>query len=110
MNAVEKAVLHAEVGDSMPRLVIRSNTRIDTGRWWWRSPLLLAVMEEELVIFAGARRRYACRIAFDSCRQSVYDHGSRELVLAPVEGLEHKRVGMSVSDALRVLHLIGVAA
>ena len=110
MNSVERAVLREEIGDATPRLVIRSNTRVDTGRWWWRTPLLLAIMEGELVIFAGARRKYACRIGFDSCSRSVYDHGSRELVLAPAEGLEYRRVGMSVSDALRVLHLIGVAA
>jgi len=59
MNSVEKAVLRAEAGDTTPRLVIRSATRIDAGRWWRRTPLLLAVMEGELVVFAGARRRYA---------------------------------------------------
>jgi len=110
MNAVEKAVLREEVGDTAPRLVIRSTTRIDAGRWWRRARLFLAVMEDDLVVFAGARRKYACRIGFDECRHSVYDHGSRELVLAPAEGLDFKRVGMSVSDALRILHLIGVAA
>ena len=109
MNSVEKAVLREEVGDATPRLVIRSTTRIDAGRWWVRTRLLLAVMEEELVVFAGARRKYACRIGFDDCSRSIYDHGSRELVLAPAEGLAYQRVGMSVSDALRVLHLIGVA-
>jgi len=110
MNAVEKAVLGEQAGDAAPRLLIRSSTGIDAGRWFRRTPLLLAVMEDEVVVFAGSRRKYACRIGFDSCRESRYDHGARALVLAPAEGLEHRHVGMSVSDALRVLRLLGVEA
>lgn len=110
MNSVESAVLRDEVGESKPRLLIRSRTRVDAGRWWRRTPLHLAVMESELVVFAGARRRYACSIPFEDCSESSYDHGTGELSIAPAEELTFKRIQVSPSDALRVLRIIGVVA
>ena len=110
MTSVESAVLRDEAGEGTPRLLIRSMTSVDAGRWLRRTPLLLAVMEKELVVFAAARRRYSCRVKFLDCRESSYDHSTGELSIAPAEELTFKRVAVSPSDALRVLRLLGVVA
>ena len=108
MNEVEQAVLEHEVGEVSPRLCIRSDTRIDGGRWWRRVPLWLLVLDDELVLLAAGRRRFVGRIPFTKAGESRYDHQKGELVIAPCEGLPVNHVAMKASDAIRVLRFIGL--
>ena len=106
LNPLEQQLLHAEIGDAGPRLCIRSNTRIDTGRWWRPSPLWLCVTDDELIMFAVARRKYLARIALRDIRASRYHHATGEVVIEPGEALLHDRFKLDLSDALRILNLI----
>lgn len=103
MNELEQQLLSEEIGTAEPCLCIRSRTRIDTGRWWGRSPVWICVSANHLVMLAVARRRYAERVAIADCRESHYCHSTGELTIEPAEGLRFKRLKMSPRQALRVL-------
>ena len=106
MNELEQALLRTEVGDGTPELCVSTRTRIDTGRWWWPTPLWLCVIADALVLFSVSRRRYIERVALAQCRESYYSHATGELVLAPVESVRFSRLRMSPRQALMVLRAI----
>lgn len=106
MNRREQNLLRSEVGDAEPRLRVRSEERIDAGRWWRRSPVWLCVMDDALLALAAARRRYVDRIPFSECAGSRYQQVSGELVIGSGDRLPFGRFKVSPRDALRILELI----
>ena len=102
LNKVEKAVAESEMGKREPNFIFRSSTRVDTGRWWRRSPLCLLIYEDELVVLAASRRRYICRLSPEDYEQSYYSNRSGELILLPAENCQFKHIRMNPSDALQV--------
>ena len=107
LNSRERDILNAEIGDVEPRIVVRSETRIDTGRWWSRSPLWVCVTEQDVVVLAATRRSYLQRFPIKFCRDSHYCHVTGELVIEAGEDLRFNRLAMSPTDALRVLESLG---
>lgn len=103
MNPREQLLLRSVVGDTVPRLCVRSRTRIDTGRWGRRSSVWVCVAADQLAMLAVGRRRYAEHVAIADCRESHYCHATGELTIEPVEGLRLKRLKMSPRQALQVL-------
>lgn len=89
-------------------VVIRTKTRIDTGRWLINSPLWLAVTNDKVILGAVGKRRYIETATFKECRESYYCHATGELVLEPIDTLMYKRLKMTPSDALKVLTAIGI--
>ena len=110
MNKKEQELLRMEAGDAEPRLCLRSDTRIDAGRWFRRSPLWLCVMADELVLLAVARRRFSARVPIADCPSTHYNHATGELVIEPAESLKFNRIAMTPGDALRVLNLMNIKA
>jgi len=103
MNELEQKLLRKEIGDTPPRMCICSRTRIDTGRWWRRSPLWLCIVGGRLVTLAVARRYYTATIPLSACHSSHYCNATGELVIEPGEKLEYNRFKMSPRQALRIL-------
>ncbi|MFT5522095.1 MAG: ribosomal protein L39E [Pirellulaceae bacterium] len=103
MNRRERALLNTETGGAQPRMEVRSKSRVDAGRWWWRTPLWICVMEEHVVVFAAARRHYIQRFPIVDCQGSHYCHTTGELVIEAGEDLQFSRLAMSPTDGLRVL-------
>ena len=101
-------MLSEEVGSKQPLVTIRTQTSIDTGLWWRRSPLWLLLMEGEVILLSARRRRYICRVPIEECRDSYYSHNSGTLVIAPAEGLEFNQIAMPVPDAVKVLRYLGI--
>lgn len=106
MNARERALLGAELGGRSPRLVLRSRTFVDTGRWWRRTPLWLCVTDDSLVLLAASRRCYAERIDLADCTESYYCHATGQLVIVPGEQARFNQVTLLPQQALDVLDLI----
>ena len=106
MNELERVVLNAETGGAEARLSIRTNTRIDAGRWWRRTPLWVCITADDVVILAAARRQYIQRFPIVECQDSHYCHTTGELVIEAGEDLQFSRLAMSPVDALRVLDAI----
>lgn len=107
MNEIEKALLQEATGGREPKRCLRTQTRLDAGRWWRRTPVWLCVMQEEVIVLAVARRRYLQRARLADCSRSYYCHATGELVLAPVEGLEVSRLALSPAEALQALSVMG---
>jgi len=108
MNALIQQLLTEETGGTKPTLVVCTKTRIDTGRWWWPTPIWLCVMPEELLMLAVSRRRYVARVPLASCAETYYCHATGDLVLAPVEGLLYSGFRVTPKQALLVLSAMGL--
>lgn len=106
MNELEQQLLRQQVGVNSPTLTIRSRVKIDTGRWWRKTPLWLCVVGEELVMLAVARRQYAEKIAIAECPNSHYNPATGELVIEPGENLRFSRFKMTPSEAIQILKII----
>jgi hypothetical protein len=107
LNAKENKLLLEASGGQEPILCLKTQTRIDAGRWWWPTPVWLCVMHDAVILLAVARRRYLERVTLKECAASMYCHATRELVLSPVEGLEVSRLSLSPAEALQVLRVLG---
>ena len=107
MNDRERTILSAETDGAEPKLVVRSNTRVDTGRWWRRSRLWVCVTDSSVVLLAAARRCYVQRVPIADCKGSYYCHTTGQLVIEAGEDLQFSRIAMSPVTALRVLHAMG---
>ena len=105
MNPLEEQLLKEETGGAEPRFILATGTRIDTGRWWRRSPVWLCLVGDELVLLAVGRRRYLERIAVADCPDTHYNPAAGELVIEPGETLRFPRLRMPMADALNLLEL-----
>jgi hypothetical protein len=103
VNPLEQQLLRELSGPTEPVVCLRTSTKVDTGRWWRRSPAWLCVVGSELLTFAVARRRFVSRIPLAECAASHYHHASGQLVLAPAENLPVRRFSMPLRDALQML-------
>jgi hypothetical protein len=108
LNALEHASLIAETNGDEPLVSVRSNTRVDTGRWWLPSRLWVCVTRCDVVMLAAARRVYIQRFSIADCQGSHYCHTTGQLVIEAGEDLRFSRLTMSPADALSVLHAIGL--
>ena len=106
MNPREQQLLNETIGNAGTQLCLRSKTRIDTGRWWRRSPVWLCIAGDELVMLTVTRRRHLERIAIAECPDSHYNHATGELVIDPGESLRFSRFKMPPRDALRILNFL----
>lgn len=106
MSNAEHQLLNAELGGEAVRLMLRTQTRVDTGRWLRSSRLWLCVTEDRLILFAVSKRRYCEAVDLSECVDSLYSHPTGQLVIAPTEQLRFSRVRLSPTDALHVLRLI----
>ena len=110
MNKLEQQLLAEESGDLEARLVVRTRTRVDAGRWWWPAPLWLCVVGDELLILAVARRRYLARLPLVACVGTHYCHTTGELVVAPEVELTYNRFRIKPREALELLSIMGLPA
>jgi hypothetical protein len=106
VNNLEKQLLRDQIGAAEPRLQLCTKAKIDTGRWWRKSPLWLCVMDDELVLLSVSRRRYIERLPLSASQQTHYNHSTGELVIEPADSLQYNRAALSPRDALRVLKFL----
>jgi len=104
MTEPERELLRVELGDQAPLLTLRSNTRVDTGRWWRRSRLWLCLTEHDILLFAAHKRHYIQRMPIRDCQSSRYCHTAGALLLEPREDWRFSTIMLPPTDAIRVLH------
>ncbi len=108
MNVREKQLLKEHCKGKEASDTIRTDTYIDTGRWFRKSPLWLCFYRNECVVMALGRRRYIESVPRESYSDSYYCHTTGELVIEPIETLTHKRFKLTPAKALRALHALGI--
>lgn len=103
LSAQENALLSEELAGQRPQLLLRSKTRVDTGRWLAKSPLWLCVTETTIVLLAASKRRYVQRMPITDCTTSQYCHTSGALLLQPSDQWRFHSIQLPPADALKVL-------
>jgi hypothetical protein len=103
MNTLESALLDELIDGAKPKLLLRSNTRIDAGRWWRRTPVWICITSNELILLAVARRQYVERVPLSLCISSHYAPVTGELVIDPADSLRIKHLALTPRQALDVL-------
>jgi len=106
MNAAERQLFEAALGDQQPKLVVRTQTRIDTGKWLGRSAVWLCVTGQQVVLFAVKKRHWIERASLADAEASWYCHVTGELVIEPTDQLTFGRLKLSPTEALGVLDCI----
>lgn len=98
-----RAFAKSLVGSHPVLLAARTGSRIDTGSWFRKGRLSLLCLADRLVLLSPGRRPYAQGIPFSHLRQSLYNHVTGQLVLAPAEKAAVKSVAISPAMGYRVL-------
>jgi hypothetical protein len=106
LNKLEHAVLMDQTSGAESRLSVRSQTRVDAGRWWRRTRLWVCVTDHDVVVLAVARRRYVQRVSIAACQGSHYCNTTGELVIEGDEDLQFSRLAMSPAEGLSVLRAL----
>ena len=87
-------------------ITLRTGTRVDTGRWWWRTRLWLCITDRDILLLAARNRRYIQRLPLADCKGSSYCHTTGVLKLEPHETWRFDAVTLPPADAVQVLHHI----
>lgn len=103
MNQLESALLDELTDGGDPELLLRTRTRIDTGRWWRNTSVWICITKSELILFSVARRRYEERLPLADCHGSHYLAATGELVIDSADAMRIKHVKLTPREALRVL-------
>lgn len=83
--------------------------RIDTGSWFRNARIWMWVLRDELLLIAagwGGPNPYVQRVPFSELTESVYNHVTDELVLAPAMDVPVKALGMCPTSGYQVLSQI----
>ena len=76
---------HSPAAADMPiRWAARSNTQVDTGRWFRRAPLFAAVLGDRFAVVATGPRPLVRVVPAAALGRAVYNHVTGELAFPPV--------------------------
>jgi hypothetical protein len=87
-------------------MVVRTRSRIDVGSWFRSARIWMWALRRELLLVAAGWAGpwpYVQRVPFSQLTQSVYNHVTDQLVLAPANGVPVKALGMSPTRGYQVL-------
>jgi hypothetical protein len=92
--------------DADVRMVVRTGGRVDVGSWFRNARIWMWVLGEELVLIAAGwagPNPYVQRVEFSQLQESIYNHVTDQLVLAPAEDVPVKALGMPPTKGYQVL-------
>ncbi len=69
-------------------MLVKSDTRVDTGGWFRRGEIWVCALPRELALFAAGRKPFLQKTPYEHLRESIYNHVTGEVVLAPARGLK----------------------
>lgn len=103
LSKQEDALLREALAGQAERLLLRSTTRIDTGRCWRRSAVWLCMTDERLLLLAASKRRYLEQMPLRKCKGTQYCHTTGALLLQPSDHWRFNTIALPPVDALKVL-------
>jgi hypothetical protein len=101
--AEERALLDELLGGEQAVFLVCSGTDVDVGQWIRKRAAWLCATRSELVVFALGRRPFSARIPFQLLRESLYNHVTGALALAPAHGLEPREYRMTPTEGYQLL-------
>jgi hypothetical protein len=103
LGAARCRFLDAAIGDEPVFGVVKTGTRVDVGSWLYKRRVTACLLEHDLFLFATGKRPYTQRIPFDELRESQYNHVTGEVMLAPAESPQVKRLTVPPLAGLKIL-------
>jgi hypothetical protein len=103
------ARIHETAEDPTPAgasFSLRTRSRVDVGSWFRKKPVWACILKDSLLLMATGKKPYQESIPLCELRESLYNHVTGEIVLAPFEGDKVSGLRMSPLDAARFLKLI----
>jgi hypothetical protein len=85
---------------------ITTRTRVDVGSWWGKRKVHATLAADGLRLSANGCRPYHEQISWGELTDSLYNHTTGELVLAPAEEARIKRLKVSPLDATQILKYV----
>ncbi|MCH7725045.1 MAG: hypothetical protein IH991_00990 [Planctomycetes bacterium] len=82
---------------------VKTQTKVDVGRWMRKSRVWAIGLTDHLALVARGRDGLAERIPYEQLRESVYNHVTGTLVLAPHELPTVKSLKLNPVDAHQLL-------
>ncbi len=87
--------------------IVRTQTRLDLGGWLLSSRVWLVMGEDRLLILAQGRKLHRVTLERSDLQESLYNHVTSSLILAPAEAAgTEQSLRMSYDAAQRVLEWI----
>lgn len=103
LTALERRWRDESAGETPIRWAVRSDSRVDVGAWLADARVWAAAQPGALLLFAAGKRPYAETIPFAELRDSLYNHITGELILAPAPNVRVARLKLLPVDALQLL-------
>ncbi len=103
MTPSERKLLEDICLDEPLLLVLKSDSLIDTGGWFRRSRVWVCATTQELGLLAFGRSSFFQKTPFRALHESLYNHVTGELVLAPALELKLPCVKVPPLDGYQLL-------
>jgi len=103
MSRAERRLAEAVLGRDEALFAVRTESRVDVGRWRGRSRLWAFALRDSLALVAHGARPYTERISYSQIGESTYNPVTGELVLAPPHHLKATGLRMAPLEGYQML-------
>ena len=103
MGKSARRLLETAIGSAELFMVLKTRTRVDVGEWFWNGRVWLGVTAQAVTLLASGRKPFVQAVPFDQLRDSLYNHITGEVVLAPAKELKVKRVKLPALAGYQLL-------
>ena len=103
MRAAERKLFEQVVGRTPVYFVARTDTRFDVGGWLSKALVWVVATDDELVLFAQGKRAHSERIPFRVLRESLYNHVTGTIALAPAKEITTSQLTLMPAEGYQLL-------
>lgn len=103
MGRAERRFYTELIGNSPAYVVVRTETRLDVGSWLGKSLIWAVATQDELVLFAVGKRAHSERIPFRVLRESLYNHVTGTIALAPAKEIATNQLKLMPAEGYQLL-------
>lgn len=103
MTLAEQKLLEDLCPNEQVLLLLKSDSRTDTGSWLRGGRVWVGATRKELVLLASGRKPLFQKTPFPVLRESLYNHVTGELILAPARELTLNRIKVPPLDGYQLL-------
>jgi hypothetical protein len=103
LTSAEGRLYRELCGSDRVVLLLLTESMAEVGLWMWKRRVWLCVTDQALVLFAEGRKPIAQRTPYAHIGESLFNHVTGELVLAPDRKYRLGRVKLQPKDGYQVL-------
>lgn len=103
MTLAERKLLDDLCPNEQVLLLLKSDSRTDTGSWLRGGRVWVCATRKELVLLAAGRKPLIQKTPFPVLRESLYNHVTGEVVLAPAGELTLNRIKVPPLEGYQLL-------